>query len=132
MLYEVITKSAEDVKADINKLLSINGKKTPSELHRELGKVMWNNVGMARSKESLTEALKVIPQIREEFWSNLKVAGSGEEFNQQLENAGRLADFLEFGELLAKDALAREESVITSYSIHYTKLYEARALCPRP
>ena len=103
-------KSAEDVKAEINKMLSINGKKTPAQLHRELGKVMWNNVGMARSKESLTEALKVIPQIREEFWSNLKVAGSGEEFNQQLENAGRLADFLEFGELLAKDALVREES----------------------
>lgn len=103
-------KSVEEVKGDINKMLSINGKKTPSELHRELGKVMWNNVGMARSKESLTEALKVIPQIREEFWNNLKVAGSGEEFNQQLENAGRLADFLEFGELLAKDALVREES----------------------
>src|SRR5512139_2102105 len=76
-------KSAEDVQAEINKLLSINGKKTPSELHRALGKVMWNNVGMARSKESLTEALKVIPQIRDEFWSNLKVAGSGAEFNQQ-------------------------------------------------
>ena len=103
-------KSKEDVKAEMDKLLSINGKKTPSELHRELGKVMWNNVGMARSKESLTEALKVIPQIREEFWNNVKVAGSGEEFNQQLENAGRLADFLEFGELLAQDALHREES----------------------
>ncbi len=103
-------KSKEDVKAETNKMLSINGKKTPSELHRELGKVMWNNVGMARSKESLTEALKVIPQIREEFWNNLKVAGVGAEFNQQLENAGRLADFLEFGELLAKDALHREES----------------------
>ncbi len=104
------TKSKEDVQAEIDKMLSINGKKTPSELHRELGKVMWNNVGMARSKESLTEALKVIPQIREEFWNNLKVAGVGAEFNQQLENAGRLADFLEFGELLAKDALDREES----------------------
>ena len=103
-------KSAEDVKADIKKLLSINGKKTPSELHRELGKVMWNNVGMARSKESLTEALKLIPKIRDEFWNNVKVTGVGEEFNQQLENAGRLADFLEFGELLAKDALHREES----------------------
>jgi succinate dehydrogenase / fumarate reductase flavoprotein subunit len=103
-------KSKEDIKAETAKLLSINGKKTPSELHRELGKVMWNNVGMARSKESLTEALKLIPQIREEFWNNVKVAGVGEEFNQQLENAGRLADFLEFGELLAKDALHREES----------------------
>jgi len=103
-------KSVEDVNAEINKMLSINGKKTPAQLHRELGKIMWNNVGMARSKESLTEALKVIPQIREEFWNNVKVTGSGAEFNQQLENAGRLADFLEFGELLAKDALVREES----------------------
>ena len=103
-------KSAEEVKANIDKLLSINGTKTPAELHRELGKVMWNNVGMARSKESLTEALEVIPKIREEFWNNLKVSGSGDEFNQQLENAGRLADFLEFAEILTKDALHREES----------------------
>ncbi|MDX9708331.1 MAG: fumarate reductase/succinate dehydrogenase flavoprotein subunit [Trichloromonas sp.] len=103
-------KSADEVKGQINKLLSINGKKTVSELHRALGKIMWNNVGMARSKQSLTEALKEIPALREEFWKNVKVTGSGEEFNQQLENAGRLADFLEFGELLAKDALHREES----------------------
>ncbi|OHB27017.1 MAG: succinate dehydrogenase flavoprotein subunit [Desulfuromonadaceae bacterium GWC2_58_13] len=103
-------KSADEVKGTINKLLSINGKKTVSEMHRELGKIMWNNVGMARSKQSLTEALKQIPALREEFWKNVKVTGSGDEFNQQLENAGRLADFLEFGELLAKDALHREES----------------------
>jgi succinate dehydrogenase / fumarate reductase flavoprotein subunit len=103
-------KSKADVQAEIGKMLAINGKKTPSELHRELGKVMWNNVGMARSKESLNEALKRIPEIREEFWNNVKITGVGEEFNQQLENAGRLADFLEFGELLAKDALDREES----------------------
>ena len=92
------------------KLLSINGKQTVTEFHRELGKVMWNNVGMARSKESLTEALKEIPAIREEFWKNVKVTGTGAEFNQQLENAGRVADFLEFGELLCRDALHRDES----------------------
>ena len=103
-------KSAEEVKAGVNKLLSINGKKTPSELHRELGKIMWENVGMARSKESLERALKEIPALRDEFWKNVKVTGSGAEFNQQLENAGRLADFLEFAEVLAKDALVREES----------------------
>lgn len=103
-------KSVEDVKATNNKFLSINGKKTVTEFHRELGKVMWNNVGMARSKESLNEAIKVIPQIRDEFWKNVKVTGSGAELNQQLENAGRVADFLEFGELLARDALHREES----------------------
>ncbi|MEN8730326.1 MAG: fumarate reductase/succinate dehydrogenase flavoprotein subunit [Desulfuromonadales bacterium] len=103
-------KSAEDVKADIDKMLSINGSKTPSELHRELGKVMWENVGMARSDESLKEALKRIPEIREEFWNNVKVVGTNEQFNQELENAGRLADFLEFAEILTKDALNREES----------------------
>ena len=91
-------------------MLSINGSKTPSELHRELGKVMWENVGMARSEASLNEALKRIPEIREEFWSNLKVVGTNEQFNQELENAGRLADFLEFAEILTKDALNREES----------------------
>ncbi len=103
-------KSAEEVKANIDKMLSINGTKTPSELHRELGKVMWENVGMARNEASLNEALKRIPEIREEFWSNLKVVGTNEQFNQELENAGRLADFLEFAEILTKDALNREES----------------------
>ncbi len=103
-------KSKEEVSARTNKLLSINGKRTVTEFHRELGKVMWENVGMARSKESLTEALKEIPKIREEFWQNVKVTGTGSELNQQLENAGRVADFLEFGELLTRDALHREES----------------------
>ncbi len=103
-------KSAEEVKADIDKMLSINGTKTPSELHRELGKVMWEDVGMARSKESLEHALKRIPEIREEFWNNVKVVGTNEQFNQELENAGRLADFFEFAEILTKDALNREES----------------------
>ncbi|RMF44290.1 MAG: fumarate reductase/succinate dehydrogenase flavoprotein subunit, partial [Deltaproteobacteria bacterium] len=103
-------KSAEEVKAQIDKLLSIKGKKTVSELHRELGKVMWEDVGMARSKESLEHALKRIPEIRAEFWENVNVTGTNEEINQQLENAGRLADFLEFAEILAKDALHREES----------------------
>ncbi|KIH76471.1 succinate dehydrogenase subunit A [Geoalkalibacter ferrihydriticus] len=103
-------KSREDVDGQLKKLISINGKKSPAELHRQLGKCMWDNAGMARSKESLNTALKEIPQIRDEFWNNLKVTGSGAEFNQQLENAWRLADFLEFGELFVKDALHREES----------------------
>ncbi|MDF1579553.1 MAG: fumarate reductase/succinate dehydrogenase flavoprotein subunit [Desulfuromonadales bacterium] len=103
-------KSADEVKGTIDKMLSINGKKTPAELHRELGKVMWENVGMARSDSSLKAALKMIPEIREEFWNNVKVTGKNGEFNQQLENAGRLADFLEFAEILTKDALNREES----------------------
>ena len=103
-------KSVEDVQAQTDKLLSINGKKTVSELHKELGHVMWENVGMARSKESLTEALKLIPEIRDDFWNNVKVTGEGNDLNQQLENAGRVADFLEFAEMLTEDALHREES----------------------
>jgi succinate dehydrogenase / fumarate reductase flavoprotein subunit len=71
---------------------------------------MWNNVGMARSEASLKEAIKQIPVLREEFWKNVKVSGTGNDLNQELENAGRVADFLEFGELLAKDALHRNES----------------------
>jgi succinate dehydrogenase / fumarate reductase flavoprotein subunit len=103
-------KSVENVQGELNKLLSINGKKTVSEFHRQLGKIMWENVGMARSEQSLKEALKQIPVLREEFWKNVKVSGSGAELNQQLENAWRVADFLEFGELLTRDALHRNES----------------------
>ena len=103
-------KSIEDVKGSTKKLLSINGNRTPFEFIRELGILMWNNCGMARSKESLTEAIAKIPAIREEFWKNVKVSGIGAEFNQQLENAGRTADLLEFAELICRDALHRDES----------------------
>jgi len=103
-------KSVDDVNNNMKKLISINGKKTVSEFHRELGKIMWENVGMARSEQSCKEALKKIPVLREEFWKNVKVSGSGAQFNQDLENAGRVADFLEFAELLTRDALYRNES----------------------
>jgi succinate dehydrogenase / fumarate reductase flavoprotein subunit len=108
--HEAFKQSADEVKANIDKLLSINGTKTPSEYHRELGKIMWENVGMARSDASLNEALKLIPALREEFWNNVKVVGTNEQYNQELENACRLADFFEFAEILTKDALNREES----------------------
>jgi succinate dehydrogenase / fumarate reductase flavoprotein subunit len=102
--------SIAEVKAEREKLLAIDGKKTVTEFIREVGTLMWNNVGMARSKQSLTETLQKIPAIREEFWKNVKVTGQNGELNQQLENAGRTADFIEFAELLARDALSREES----------------------
>ncbi len=86
------------------------GKETVDYYHRELGKVMWDNCGMARNAEGLKTALKKIPEIRAEFWDNVIVPGNGQELNQSLERAGRVADFLEFAELMAKDALAREES----------------------
>src|SRR5512138_2719373 len=102
--------SIKDVKASREKLLGINGKRTVTDFMRELGSIMWENVGMARTEASLNEALKKIPALREEFWKNLKVTGGPGETNQQLENAGRTADFFEFAELLAKDALHRNES----------------------
>ena len=94
----------------INKLLSIKGKKTVDEIHRELGLVMWDACGMARNEAGLQEALDKIPAIREEFWQNVTIPGSGQELNQSLERAGRVADFLEFAELMVIDALSRRES----------------------
>lgn len=98
------------VAARTNKLLSINGKRSPDSFHRELGKLMWDKCGMSRGAPGLNEALELIPALREEFWENVCVPGSGEQFNQTLEKAGRVADFLELGELMCRDALAREES----------------------
>ena len=103
-------KCENDVNANTKKLLSIKGKRTVDDFHRQLGKLVWDKCGMARNEAGLKEALKQIPQIREEFWKNVNVLGSGEEFNQALERAGRVADFLEFGELLVRDALDRAES----------------------
>ncbi len=102
--------SADEVKERINKLLNIKGKETPTHYMRELGRLMWNNCGMARSKESLEENLKKIPELHQEFLQNVKVTGTGAEFNQQLEAAWRTQDFFEFGPLLVRDALNREES----------------------
>ncbi len=94
----------------VRRLLSINGKKTVDEIHRELGRVLWDNCGMARTEQSLSKALAEIPAIREEFWKNVCVLGENESRNQALEKAGRVADFLEFGELMVLDALRRNES----------------------
>ena len=112
-------KSIDEVKGTTKKFLSIQGNKTVTEFMRELGTLMWNNCGMARSKESLTEAIAKIPAIREEFWKNVKVSGTGEEFNQQMENAGRTADFMEFAELLCRDALHRNESCGGHFRVEY-------------
>ena len=94
----------------IERLLQINGKRTPTSFHKELGKILWDNCGMSRNKPDLEQALARIPDIRAEFWANVKIPGSGEALNQSLEYAGRVADFLEFGELMVRDALLREES----------------------
>jgi succinate dehydrogenase / fumarate reductase flavoprotein subunit len=103
-------KSLEETRGFTKRLLSINGNKTASDFHRDLGRIMWDYVGMARSENGLKLALKLIPELRAEFWDNVKVTGSEATLNQELEKAGRVADFLEFGELLALDALHRNES----------------------
>lgn len=104
-------KKAEKEAADkVKKLLSIKGTKTPTEFHRELGKVMWDYVGMARNEKGLKTALDMIPKIREEFWKNVNVPGEDKDINIALEKALRVADFLEFAEVMALDALERKES----------------------
>jgi succinate dehydrogenase / fumarate reductase flavoprotein subunit len=99
-----------DVRARTAKLLGIKGKRTVASFHRELGRIMWEYCGMARDAAGLNKALELIPALREEFWRDVMVPGSGEDLNQTLEHAGRVADFLELGELMCRDALHREES----------------------
>jgi len=96
--------------ARVNRLVNINGNRTVDSFHRELGLLMWDKCGMARSREGLLEALEKLPAIREEFWSNVRIPGSGEGANMELEKAGRVADFIEFAEMMCYDALEREES----------------------
>lgn len=99
-----------EVEARLDKLMSIKGNKTPDEIHRELGHIMWEYVGMSRNEEGLKKALELIPKLREEFWQNVKIMGDKNYVNPELEKAGRVADFLELGELMAHDALERRES----------------------
>jgi succinate dehydrogenase / fumarate reductase, flavoprotein subunit len=101
------------------KLLAINGKRTVDSFHRELGKLMWDYCGMARSAEGLKKALAQIPELKAEFWRSVNVPGSGAELNQALERAGRVADFLELGELMCLDALHREESCGGHFRVEY-------------
>jgi len=103
-------KAIADVKTSVTRFLSNKGKEPVSYYHKRLGKILWNCCGMARSKEGLEQGIKEITQLREDFWANVKVLGSADTLNQSLEQAGRVADFLELGELMCRDALSREES----------------------
>jgi succinate dehydrogenase / fumarate reductase flavoprotein subunit len=104
-------KTAEaDVQARIDAMLRVRGSETPRQLHRRLGQLLWDDVGMSRNAEGLTHALEEIPRLREEFWQNLSVPGDANNLNKNLEYAGRVADYLEFAEVLALDALHRTES----------------------
>jgi succinate dehydrogenase / fumarate reductase flavoprotein subunit len=114
---EAITDETPDVRATIadvrdrtNRLTGIRGKRSATSFHRELGKLVWEYCGMARNAEGLRKALQLIPALREEFWTDLYIPGTGDELNQELERAGRVADFLELAELMCIDALQREES----------------------
>jgi succinate dehydrogenase / fumarate reductase, flavoprotein subunit len=102
--------AAANAQAQIDRLLAIKGNRGIREIHRELGRVMWDDVGMARTDASLRRALAEIPKLREEFWSSVSVPGTQDNLNQSLEYAGRVADYLEFAELLTLDALHRRES----------------------
>ncbi|EMJ93179.1 fumarate reductase/succinate dehydrogenase flavoprotein subunit [Leptospira alstonii] len=119
-------KALNDAEETTKKFLSIKGKRTVDSFHRQLGKLMWDKCGMARNDKGLKEALAEIPKIREEFWQNVNVPGSGAELNQSLEKAGRVADFLEFGELLCLDALTREESCGGHFREEYQEEGEAK------
>lgn len=108
--HQEFKKAESEANDKINKIMSIKGKRTPVSFHKELGKLVWDKSGMARNEAGLKEALQRIPQIREEFWNNVTIPGSGAELNVALERALRTADFLEFAELLVHDALERDES----------------------
>jgi succinate dehydrogenase / fumarate reductase flavoprotein subunit len=105
-----VLEAVDSVNERIDTLLSINGTRTVDSFHRELGQIMWDYCGMERTEEGLRKALDLIPELRREFWNNVKIPGTGAELNQSLEKAGRVADFLELGELMCLDALHRRES----------------------
>ncbi len=108
--HDAFKEAEHNVQERINKMLSVKGSKTPRALHRELGRLLWDEVGMSRTEAGLKRALAKIPQLRDEFWQNVSVPGDANNMNKNLEYAGRVADYLEFGELLAMDALHRTES----------------------
>jgi succinate dehydrogenase / fumarate reductase flavoprotein subunit len=125
--HPAFTTAESEAKAQVDRLLAIDGSRTVDSFHRELGKILWEHCGMARSKAGLQRALELLPELRREFWSDLRVLGTGEELNQALEKAGRVADFLEFGELMCRDALHREESCGGHFRVeHQTAEGEAK------
>ena len=117
----------KNVRDQIKKLMGIKGTQSPRHFHMKLGKIMWEYCGMARSEESLKKALELIPQVREEFWKDLKIVGEENTLNNELERAGRVADFLEFAEVMVRDALERRESCGAHFRVeHQTEDGEAK------
>jgi succinate dehydrogenase / fumarate reductase, flavoprotein subunit len=108
--HDAFKTSKEEITSNVNKLLAIKGSQTVDDIHKKLGHIMWEKCGMSRSDAGLREALVEIPKLREEFWSDVFVPGQAGDFNQELEKAARVADFIELGELMCRDALDRKES----------------------
>ena len=108
--HDAFEEAAKNAQGHIDKLLNVKGDKSVVEFHRELGKIIWDKVGISRNAEGLKEAIQEIRDLREEFWQNVRVPGEAANYNKYLEFAGRVADFLELGELMAEDALQRDES----------------------
>ncbi|MDA0919559.1 MAG: fumarate reductase/succinate dehydrogenase flavoprotein subunit [Planctomycetota bacterium] len=125
--HPAVQEALESASSRVNSILAVNGTRSPDSIHRQLGQIMWDKCGMARNAAGLQQAAKEIRELRDVFWNEVKVLGTGESFNQNLELAGRLADFLEFGELFAIDALHREESCGGHFrEEHQTEDNEAR------
>jgi succinate dehydrogenase / fumarate reductase flavoprotein subunit len=114
-----VRSTEQAVRERTERLLSVKGGRTVTSFHRELGRTMWEYCGMARSADGLRTALDIIPRLREEFWRDVRVLGSGAELNQSLEHAGRVADFFELAELMCVDALHREESCGGHFRVEY-------------
>jgi succinate dehydrogenase / fumarate reductase, flavoprotein subunit len=108
--HQAVKDSENETKTRVDKLMAVKGNRSVDDFHKQLGKLLWENCGMGRNEQGLKSAMEEIPKIREEFWQNVKVPGSDKDFNQEIEKAGRVADYLEFAEVMVNDALQREES----------------------
>jgi succinate dehydrogenase / fumarate reductase, flavoprotein subunit len=115
-----VREALDGVRELTGRLLSVQGRRTVDEFHRDLGKLMWDYVGMARHADGLRKVIQLIPELRERYWREVRVPGSAGSLNQSLEMAGRVADFLELGELMARDALDRDESAGGHYRVEHT------------
>jgi succinate dehydrogenase / fumarate reductase flavoprotein subunit len=125
--HEAFTATEDEVRSQIDRLMSVDGDRTVDSFHRELGKIMIDECGLARSKEGLERALRDIPALREEFWNDVRVTGTDDSYNSELAKAGRVADFFELAELMCRDALEREESCGGHFRVeHQTEEGEAK------
>ena len=118
--HAAVKDTEREVTERLDRLMSVNGSRTVDSFHIELGRLMWNACGMERSEAGLKDALARIPELREEFWRDVRVPGSAADLNQSLEKAGRVADFMEFAEVMCHDALARDESCGAHYRVEHT------------